>query len=269
MKRLSTMLSSAFFCLWIPTVYGQANPGARITSAGLTGVVFQDEWSLQSNQAGLGKVSRPVLSAAFETKYFNPDLTVQSLVFAYPSGRNVFGISFQNYGFSAYSEQKVGFAYAKRFGNSIFTALNFNYYQLKIDQYGSSGTYSFEGGLQYQVNDKLLIGAHIANPTRNEFGNDLGAEIPVKAEFGLSYRFSEKVVINSAVVKTLTSTADTRLGLIYEIADWFALRGGYSLNPMRHYAGFGTVFRKFRLDAATSSHQALGYSPQVSLSYEF
>src|SRR5690606_29521659 len=93
--------------------------------------------------------------------------------------------------------------------------------------------------------------------------------IPVKMEFGIAYRFTDKLLLHSAFSKTLSSDADAGIGLEYAIAEWLALRGGLSANPLRQQAGFGLAYQKIRIDAAASSHPVLGYSPQIALSYEF
>jgi hypothetical protein len=247
----------------------QTNFGPRITALGNTGVVIQDAWSLQANQAGLVGIKGPVFSGSFESKYFNPELSTKSAIFAIPFKRDVFGLSFQTYGFSAYTEQRIGFAYAKMFGKTVSTALNVNYHSVKIPNYSHSAAFSVEAGLQFKASDKLSIGAHITNPNRSTYNYQVDAVIPVSTELGLAYAFTSTTTINTAIVKTLNSPADLRCGLEYEPAAWLALRGGFSSNPFRQYAGFGTTFQKIGLDVAASFHPILGYSPQVALSYEF
>jgi len=261
---------SLYFLLISPlSLLGQVNPGPRITALGMTGVALQDAWSLQSNQAGLAAIKKPVASAAYKSEFFNPDLSTQSAVIVYPDKGNVFGLSFQKYGFSAYNEQRIGIAYAKNFGNTLFVALDFNYHQVKIQQYGSAQTYSFELGLQYLPDDKLVIGGHISNPNLSNYNQELNAVIPASIEFGASYRFTEKLLLNSGIAKTLNSTADVRAGLEYAVISWLDFRGGFSANPFRQYAGFGFNYNNFHVDAATSTHSTLGYSPQIAISYEF
>lgn len=250
-------------------VNAQNNPGPRITALGSTGVALQDIWSLQSNQAGLAVIQHAKISGAFEKKYFSDELSNQSAVIAFPFGKNVFGLSIQNYGFSAYNEQRIGLAYAKRFGDAVFAALNFNYHQLKIQHYGNAKTFSVEGGIQYKPNPRLCIGTHITNPTQSAYSNDVNATIPINIEFGVSYNFSSKVLLNTGIIKTLNYEADFKAGLEYNLLDWMALRGGVSVNPFRQYAGFGLNYQKFSFDFASASHPNLGYTPQVALSYEF
>ncbi len=262
------------FCLFFlqmvsVLLFSQVNPGPHISALGATGVVAQGVWSLQANQAGLATIKRPIFSGAFERKYMDPDLNTKSVVIAYPFKKNVFGLSFQSYGFSAYNEQRIGLAYAKSFGNSIYASLNFNYHQVKISQYGSAQAFSIEAGLQYQATEKLLIGAHIANPNKGMYQDGVDATIPVISEFGVAYRFTDKFQANTAVVKALNSAADARFGIEYNLAEWLVLRGGFATNPIRQYSGFGFTYNQFTLDFAVSSHPNLGYSPQMALTYEF
>ena len=257
-----------FLCLFPWSLPGQVNPGPRITAMGMTGVALQDVWSIQSNQAGMTAIRSLTISAAYESEFLNPDLSKQSFLVIYPDKRNIFGISFQNYGFSAYNEQRAGITYARSFGN-ISAALNFNYHLIKIQQYGSTQTYSAEAGLQYVLNDKLLIGTHIANPNRSTYNGHVSASIPVFIELGFSYKISDNLLLASGITKALNSPADVKAGLEYSLAGWLDLRGGVSVNPFRQYIGIGCKYQNLRFDAASASHVALGYSPQVALSYEF
>lgn len=247
----------------------EINLGPRLTAIGNTGVAINDVWTLQSNQAGTTSLKKPTASVSYRNSYLNPELSTQSAVIVYPAGRNVMGLSLQNYGFSAYSEQKIGVSYAKRFGNSIAASLNFNLHQVKVAQYGSARAYSVEAGLQYHVDENLLIGTHISNPNRSAFDRDVNAFIPVSLEFGASYKFTDKVLLNSGIVKTLNSVTDFRCGLEYSVINWLAFRGGLAANPFRQFAGFGYQLNDLKIDAAASSHPNLGFSPQIALSYEF
>ncbi|TZF82758.1 hypothetical protein FW774_14795 [Pedobacter sp. BS3] len=260
------LLLSFFFLFQL--VKAQVNTGPRLTGMGGAAVALQDVWSLQANAAGVAGLKHAALSAAYQGQYTNTDLSTQSAVFVLPYKDNAFGLSFQNYGFSAYSEQRAGLTYARTFGNKLNAALSFNYHQVKIPQYGSTSAFSVDAGLQYWVGEKVLLGAHVGNPGQAKFV-DVGTIIPVHIDFGASYHFNENLVMAGEVTKTLNANTDVKAGLEYGVVNWLSLRGGVSVNPFRQYAGFGVNYNKFRIDAAASSHPDLGYSPQVSLSYEF
>jgi hypothetical protein len=86
---------------------------------------------------------------------------------------------------------------------------------------------------------------------------------------GAVYKFTDKVLLNSGVTKTLKSVTDLRCGLEYAVVNWLAFRGGLGVNPFRQFAGFGYQLNDLKVDAAASSHPFLGISPQIALSYEF
>ncbi len=258
-----------FLFLFSFHVKAQVNPGSRFMAMAKTGVALQDIWSLQQNQAGLAGLQKPCIAIAYEQRFAGQELSAQSALFALPYKQHVVGFRFQRYGFSAYSEQQAGFALARKFGNTLNIALNFNYHQLKITNYGSAKTFSVEAGLQYRASDKLWLGTHVANPNRSEYSKGVDAAIPVIVEFGASYIFSDKVIIATALEKILNSNTDFKIGAEYGLLELLYLRGGVSVNPFKQYAGFGLNYQQFKLDMAASSHPVLGYSPQLSISYEF
>ena len=245
------------------------NAGARITAMGQTGVALQEIWSLQSNQAGLASLRKPTVSISYLNSTPGTEINTQSAVFAIPYRHQTFGWSMQSFGFSAYKERRFGFAYARNFKDALYVSLNFNYHQLSIPGYGNAGTYSVEAGLQFKPSENLIIGAHIVNPSASSYDTDVAAILPVFAEAGSSYTFSDKVLVSTALVVTSKRFADFRTGIEYSVVPQLAFRGGISTHPFKQYAGFGYTIDHLCIDGALSSHPALGYSPQISLAYEF
>lgn len=258
-----------FLCLVGVTAHGQNSLSPRINAMGGNGVALQDAWNIQNNQSAIAALKTPVASVAFESNYLNPEVNTKSALIVYPYKSNAFGVSVQSYGFSAYSEQKISSAYAKNFGNKLYLSLGLNYHQIKIAQYGTSQAITVQTGVQFFATEKLLFGAFISNPNGSKFSNELNVELPVYMSFGASYKFTDKVLLTSSVSKELYTNTDVQFGLEYKLVPWFALRGGTSANPFKQYAGFGITYNGFNLDGAVSSHPALGYTPQLSLSYEF
>jgi hypothetical protein len=245
------------------------NPGPRLTGMGSGGTAITDIWSLQQNPAGIAELKRTMLAIAHEQHYFDPELSTQSAVFVVPYFRNVLGISFERFGFSEFRDQKIGIAYAKRFGDSFSMAIGLRYYQLSISRYGSAKALTIEVGFQLKVNNEFTIASHITNPNQSKYNNQQGSTLPVKLSLGGSFRFSDRLIMIADVRKVLKNQADGMTGIEYNIVKWFSLRGGVSMNPFKQYAGFGTNFNNMKLDVSVSSHPVLGYSPQFALGYEF
>ena len=258
-----------FLILFYTSVRAQKNPGPRSVAMGSAGVALRDIWSLQQNPSGMAGIEKSKFGIAYERHLLDQELSTQTVLFAFPFSKNVFGFSFERYGFTECREQHAGIAFARKFGNALSLAIGFKYHQLSIGGYGSSKAFSAEAGFQYDVNEKFTLASHIANPGRSRYEDLTGSNIPVRLSFGAAYRLSNKVSIISDVIKVLNSSTDLRFGVEYTIARLFSLRGGVSANPFKQYAGFGFNYNHLTVDVSVSSNPTLGYSPQIALGYEF
>ena len=263
-----------FYFIFIIFLYSlnskaQVNYGPRFTALGNAAVALQDIWSVQKNQAGIAALENPQFSAGYENRFGVKELSTQSAAFVLPIKNYAFGANFQAYGVNAYRESKSGISLARAFGPKLLTAVNLNYHQIKIDNYGNAQGFSVEVGLQYEAFKNLWLGTHIANPNQSKYGNNTEQIIPAHIQFGASYKFSDQLIISSEVEKVLDGQVDFKTGLEYKVVKFVALRGGVSANPFIQYAGFGINYEKFKLDFAVASHPVLGYSPQISVGYEF
>lgn len=249
----------------------QINQGPRTTSLGNSGVAIQDVWSLQSNPAGMAIIENAQIAIACQSSISDPSITTRSAVLAIPSRYGVVGIGLQDYGITQYKEGCLGVAYSRRFGSSVFVAMKFNVHQISISKYGTAEAWSVETGIQYAPTDNLILGAHVSNPNHSEYtsNNETNAVVPAIIELGAYMTFSEKVSLNSAIVKELNSPPGVRLGIEYNIAGKVFLRGGTATRPFKQFAGFGCRYQAFTIDAALTFHPNLGYSPQLALSYVF
>lgn len=247
----------------------QENYGPKITALGTAGVALQDVWSASKNQAGIAALKHPTISAGYENRFGVKELSTKSAVFALPIKNYSIGATFQSYGVDAYKEIKTGISLAKAFGPKLLIGVSLNYHQLNITNYGNANTLTLEVGVQYNVLPKFWIASHIANPNQSKYGNNTDEIIPAHIQFGGTYIFSEQLLITSEIEKILDSEADFKTGIEYKVVKFVALRGGISVNPFKQYAGFGVNYQKVNIDFAVASHPVLGYSPQISLGYEF
>jgi hypothetical protein len=236
---------------------------------GNAGVALQDVWAAQKNQAGLANLNNATIAIGYENRFSVKELGTQSAVFAIPLKKITLGAAFQSYGVDAFKEIKTGISLAKSFGPKLLIAVNLNYHQLKIENYGSSKSFSVDVGLQYEAFPHLWLGTHVSNPNQSKYGLNNEQIIPAHIQFGASYIFSNQLIISSEVEKTLDAQADFKAGLEYKVVKLVALRGGISVNPFKQFAGFGIHYEKLNIDFAVASHPVLGYSPQIAIGYEF
>lgn len=263
------MKYTLFFLLLLNIqIFGQ-NPGPRLMAMGSGGLAVSDIWSIQQNPAGIALLKRPMFAIAYEQQFPGAEVSTQSAVLVFPYLRNVFGLSFQRYGFSEYTEQVAGFCFAKGFGDSFSLAVGMRYYQLNISQYGAAGALTVEVGARLRINDLFTIASHVSNPNRSRYNSIQGTGLPVKLSLGSSFQFSDKLLLIADLRKYLDYPLDGIAGVEYGFLKWFSLRGGVSMNPFKQYTGFGINHNKMQLDFSVASHPILGISPQISLGYEF
>ena len=244
----------------------QMHTGARFSSMAYAAVALQDVWSIQQNQAGLCDLKKPVFSLGSTPGFGDHELKIQSAIVALPYRSHFFGLGFQRYGIVEYNEQKMGVTYARRF-NTLSAAINVNYHQLYIQNYGSARSFSIEAGLQYWASPNLCLGVHVANPNQSTYNSSV-AYIPRRVQIGASYQFSDQLMLATSINKISNNPVDIGVGLEYGLIGWLFLRGGVSVKPLKQYVGFGIHYGQFRFDVATVSHATLGYLPQLAFSYE-
>ncbi len=249
-------------------VYAQKNPGPRFVSMGSGGTALQGAWAVQQNPAGITDVKRPIFALAYQQHGLDPDLSTQSALFIFPRRQSAFGISLEKYGFEMYKEQQAGLSYAREFGD-LRLAIGVNHYQVSIPQYGSLNAFSVEAGFQFRLTEKFTIASHLANPGTVGDKSSSELSLPVKLSFGISYHFSDRLLMIADVRKSLKYPIDVMTGLEYQVIKWLSLRGGISANPLKQYTGFGLNYRQIHIDGAVSSQAGLGYTPQIALGYEF
>jgi hypothetical protein len=124
-------------------------------------------------------------------------------------------------------------------------------------------------GAIYEIIPRLNIGAHIFNPTRAKIADYADERIPTIFKTGLSYEFSEKVLMTLETEKSINHPAVLKAGIEYRIIDPLYLRAGIGTRPTSNSFGFGLVMGNLNIDFATSFHYILGYSPQLSFVYHF
>lgn len=266
MKKLSTLI---IIFLFYQQVLAQLNSGPRLTALGNASVTLKDIFSAMANQAGLAGLEHPEIAASYENRFGIQDLSTKSAVVAFPLKNYILAASFISYGVSSFTESKSSLSLAKAFGPKLHLALALNYHQLKINQYGNADGFSFEAGVQYQLNKQLSLASHIANLNRSKYNHLSEEVIPAYIQFGVSYIFSKQLLLCTEIEQIFDYQVDFKTGLEYQIVDFFALRGGLNMNPFKQFFGFGLNYQSLKLDFAVSSHPTLGYSPQISLGYVF
>jgi len=244
--------------------------GARSAGLANASVTLSDVWSVHHNQAGLGFLEKAGAGVYYENRFLIPELGLSAGVVAIPVKKGAFGLSIRNFGYQLYNESKIGLGYGRSFSDKLSIGMQLNFLNVRFaDVYGARNAFTAEVGAIYKLNSNLTIAAHINNPTRTKLTELDADRLPTIIRFGLRYQFSKKVFLAGEAQKDTYNAAQLRFGLEYMASDIFFLRAGIATNPINSSFGFGLKLKKLMLDFAGTFHQVLGFTPQISLTYQF
>lgn len=246
----------------------QPNGGAAITAMGNTTAISTGIWSVNANPAGIVTLSRPSVCLSYSTVMNLPELACQDVLFAFPAKRNRFGIGVERYGFSDFNQLTAGVVYGKKFGDQLSLATRFNFQQVNEAEYGAVSAFTFDMGFRYVFNNNVALGACISNPIRQQYATkERNFRIFSGFSGGLSWQSSEQVLLAADLEKEAGQPADFRTGIAYGPSPVLIFRGGLSLKPLRHYAGFQVARKLAVMEFAVSSDPQFGYRPQIAMGY--
>ncbi len=256
------------------TLYASANifylpSGSKATALGNQVTNTSDVFSAQNNPAGLGFVKDFGVGLFSERRFLVSGLDLLNASIALPTKTGTFGVSANFFGRKEYNEKMMGLSFGKAFGKKFSAGLKFNYLNYAIQEYGQRNLFTFDVGFQYMPNKKVLFGAHIFNPLPVELEKVYGEKIATIMRLGVAYLPVKKLTLLAEIEKDLVFKPNIKLGIDYQIAEKFFLRGGFNSYPLRGTFGFGVHLKQFSLDAGGSYHSFLGITPQLSLSYIF
>lgn len=243
--------------------------GARHAGIANASVSLSDVWSVHHNQAGLGFMERAAAGVYYENRFLLKELSLKGGAFTYPIKAGTFGLSVASFGYASYSENKIGLAFGRSFGEKFAAGIQLDYLNTHIgENYGKRSAIAGEIGIQAKPLKDLTIGVHLFNPTRSRIDDYDDERVPTIMRFGMDYKFSNKVFVAVETEKDVDHKAVFKAGLEYIPTEVLYLRAGISTNPAQSSFGFGLKLSQFKLDIASSFHSVLGFTPQVGLVYE-
>jgi hypothetical protein len=257
-------------CLFIitKTTFAQDHPGASVAALGGAGSVSQDVWSAFYNQAGLTHIKSFEAGAFFQSRFAMKELAYKGAAAALPTGNGVLALSYKSFGYSAFTSDKTGLAYAMPFGEKLSAGVQIDYYSVRIAEgYGNRRAVGVSAGFQFKLTTKFLLAGAVENPNRSKLSNYNDERIPSLIRFGGAYTFSDKLKFIGEVRKPSNNRPQTAGGIEYKTNDSFILRAGFNSFPASSTFGFGYHSKVLATDVGVSYNSLLGFSPQVSLTF--
>jgi hypothetical protein len=228
-----------------------------------------DAFSFTGNQAALAKNNIGGVGIYGEQRFLLSENSAYAIAATIPTKKGNFGLQVNYAGFASFNEQKAGLAYAKSLGSKLDVGVQFNYYGYNVPSYFNTSTVNFEAGAILHVSDKLNAGVHVYNPVSASISKTNNEKLAAAYKFGLGYDASDNFYIASEIVKEENLPVNITTSIQYQFEKQFFARAGFRSDNSTGFAGVGFLYKKMRIDLATSFHPQLGISPGLMLIYNF
>jgi len=270
MKKLSIIFILGIF--FITSKADNFPVGASSLGMANATVAVPTLWSVYHNQAALAMTEGISLGLYYETRFNMQEFATKALVFSASTKRGSFGFDFTNYGFSAYSDNKLGVSYSLKLAEKISAGIQIDYFLIHQDAYyGNLSAFTGEIGIIAEPMDNMYIAAHVFNPFRAKIASYQDERLPTIFRVGMAYDFNEKFKYTFEVQKDLQYSPYFKTGMQYEMLKNFMLRAGLTLNDVTVYPAFGIGYtlNNLSIDIAYENTPLLGAKTGVGLSYKF
>ena len=261
------MLTSAL-CLINIAVYTQ-NPyrlsaGARQVGLAYATVATSGFWASFHNQASLSKMSKWSVGLNQDNRFGLSELSNKTFGVIIPSGqRGALGMVYSYYGFAEYNRHTVGLAYGMKLGEKISAGIQTDLYATRITgDYRNRYDLTFEGGIQFEPVNELVLGIHVYNPVPTTLHE---SDIPLVLRLGTSYRFASSFLTIAEIEATDQQYTNVRVAFEYEFLSNLFLRGGFMSNPLGYAFGGGYSGRILQANLGFITHENLGLTPSLSV----
>ncbi len=248
------------------------NAGARSAGMANNSLTIRDTWAVFNNPAATCRLQHISAGIYYENRFLLKQTGYGALAFQMPvhkSGNISVGIS--HYGYKYYQYTRATIGYSQQLFTNLYMGLNINYLHLsQAEYYGRANGMTFELGLYSQPVKNFSLGVYVFNPVNVSFFEDKDLKMPVTMKLGLSYLFSDALLLAVETGKAINGyTSIFKAGIEYNLRKHFSFRVGISMLPIEYSAGIGYKVAGATFDLAFAYHQILGLSPKISVQYEF
>jgi hypothetical protein len=229
-------------------------------------------WSVYHNQAALAYLKGTQAGIYYENRFSMPEFAVKSLAVATNIKPGTIGFALTSFGFSKFSDNKIGLAYSMKLAKYISVGIQIDYFLIHQESYyGNLGTVAAEIGIFANPFENFYIGAHIFNPWRAKISSYQDERLPTVFRMGIAYDFSKQVKYSLEVEKNLDLPAFFKTGVSYEPIKNLFLRTGISVNKNNVSSAFGLgyIYQNISFDIAFENTPLLGMKTGIDICFRF
>lgn len=246
--------------------------GARQAGMGLNSIGLVSVYSAYNNQAAGAYLEHPSFGIYYSPVFIGLGVNNLSGVIVYPMKKQkmgTFGVSIHYFGYTAYSEKKVGLSYAIKLAKYISIGVQLDYINAKIQGYGSKNLATFELGVFARPIPELSIAMHVYNPVKIVIDKATGEKLPIVLRAGVTYEAIKRFFISAQIDKDFSKKLVFRAGVEYTLKDLVSFRAGVATDPVAGTFGVGVKLKQgLGIDVACTYQANLGFSPHFGILYE-
>ncbi len=242
--------------------------GGRANGIGKASVTLQDGWSVFNNIGGMAGVTATTALFSYGNQFgWEHGFNTVAAGFILPTRFGNGSVSAVKFGDDLFSKQQLSLGYCQKI-NQISFGTKISRLQYHIEGWGAKSIWVLEIGGMAAIIPKLDLGLHIYNINQARISQNSQDQVPLVMKAGLSYKPSGHITVLIETEKNVQFDPVFRTGIEYKIINALRLRTGISTQPFSAHYGFGLHLKRFNIDYAMNTHAQLGFSHQLSISYQ-
>ncbi len=243
-------------------------PGCRSAALGNSTFAIPDGWSVFTNQAGLAWQKDYWVGVHHENKFFVKNLGFSAIGADIPVKPGTFGVGMTHFGYNQFNQTRASLNFGMLLTEQFAAGIGLNYHYVHLaGSYGNSDAISAEGGIIYKPTKKCGIGVHVFNPTASTLNSK--DDLPTTFGIGMFFKPVKYLLLTFQGDDNSVTKPVFRTGFEYNPVENMSVRAGFTSNPSVVSFGLGWQIIGINLDLAFSYHEILGYTPLISVSYQF
>ncbi len=243
--------------------------GTRAMALGGTGVALSGA-ALPNPASGAAAAGSLQLYA--DRAFGLPELQLAGLQANLPTALATVRLDASSFGYADFRATHVGVGAARNVhlgtSRSVAAGVLIGYDHLALGgAYGSAGALGVDVGLRTMLTERMAGGVRATNLLRSKLG---GTEpLPRRLTVGLAYAVDARVTVVGEAQQEVRQPTSFSAGVEARVAGPLTVRAGAGSGPQRLALGFGLVAGRLVAEGAFARHEALGWTPAVSLGARF
>lgn len=233
-----------------------------------TSIGLRDEWSIFNNASELSLLEKNAVGFNYNNLYSLNDLNEGLFNYSFKLKQFALGFGVKILSFKAYTNSNylasLSYSLTPKFSVASTFEVNTERYR-EIDVI-TNLFLSNHLSCSYILNSNTLLGGSVRNVQGFFFVNE---KYDPEIEIGFSSALNSQFLFVFKVLQGIGQKIAIHTGGEYVFREMFFIRMGCSSTQERFSYGFGVKKSVFKLDLAHLYHIRLGWSPSISISYEF